>query len=255
MSPERKPDVAGPQAVTAPGRATERRFKRASKPEDKDMRRAVILAAAKKIFAKKGYHGTTVADVAREAELSYGSIYWYFDSKDALFHALMELGERELRDRIRLALQMLPPTASAVELFKAAVAATFEFFESDKDVVRLIFRDAYSLGPGFESHLYRIYENFIRDIEQGVAKAQEMGEIIPANPRVVAFSIAALIGQIALRRLVTNDGVSAREIADFVVNLILYGLVPRKRTDLHGRGHGGNEPGEQEQGRGAREKE
>ena len=63
-------------------------MRRAVSEEDKSLRRDAILAAAKKVFAKKGFHATTMADIAKAARLSYGSVYWYFDSKDALFHAL-----------------------------------------------------------------------------------------------------------------------------------------------------------------------
>jgi AcrR family transcriptional regulator len=74
--------------VTAKQRQS-RQLRRAMSDEEKEERRGEILAAAKKVFARKGYHGTTIAEIAKTARLSYGSIYWYFDSKDALFHALM----------------------------------------------------------------------------------------------------------------------------------------------------------------------
>jgi hypothetical protein len=45
---------------------------------------------------------------------------------------------------------------------------------------------------------------------------------------MVAYTLAALIGQLAHRRLSTDDGVSAAEVADFVVSLVLDGLRPRK---------------------------
>ena len=44
---------------------------------------------------------------------------------------------------------------------------------------------------------------------------------------MVACSVAALVGQIAHRRLVTDDGLSAEVAADFVVSLLLNGLLPR----------------------------
>jgi AcrR family transcriptional regulator len=65
------------------------RRRRAVSAEDKSQRRDEIMAAAKEVFARKGFHDTTIADIAKQAGLAYGSIYWYFDSKDELFHALM----------------------------------------------------------------------------------------------------------------------------------------------------------------------
>ena len=205
--------------------AVTRTMRRAVSEAEKEQRRDDILAAAKKVFAKKGFASTTIADVAKAARLSYGSIYWYFDSKDALFHELMAGEERALRAAI--AERMGGAGDDGVALFRAAVAGTFEFFDRDKAMVRLLFRDANSLGGRFERHLGGIYERFIDDIELSIVTAQERGDIVEAPPRMIAFTVAALIGQIALRRLTTDDGLDAGVVAEFVVSLVLDGLRPR----------------------------
>ena len=51
-------------------------------------RRAQILAAALRCFSAKGYHSATMDDLAREAGLSKGSLYWHFASKQEVFLAL-----------------------------------------------------------------------------------------------------------------------------------------------------------------------
>jgi AcrR family transcriptional regulator len=209
-----------------------RATRRAVGDEAKAQRREAILTAAKRVFAKKGFHATTVADIAKAARISYGSIYWYFDSKEALFHELMDAEERALRAHIEEALARAVGGSAAglddgVAAFRAAVLATFEFFEADRAIVKLLFRDAYALGGRFEKHLFGIYERFIGDIEAMIAAGQQAGMIVQAPPRMVAFSLAALIGQIAHRRLTTDDGLDAAVVADFVVSLVLEGLLPR----------------------------
>src|SRR5579862_3899899 len=174
-----------------------RTLRRAMSDEEKGERRNDILAAAKKVFASKGYHATTIAEIAKTAKLSYGSIYWYFDSKDALFHELMESEGRALRHHVTDALTNTPASAGADAPFRAAVRATFEFFESDRSLVKLLFRDSYALGDRFEKHLFGIFEAFITDIEEIVADAQGRGLIVDAPPRMVAYSVAALVGQVA----------------------------------------------------------
>jgi len=53
----------------------------------REERRQQILEAALAVFSQKGYHATNVSDVAAQAGVSQGTIYWYFDSKDELFEA------------------------------------------------------------------------------------------------------------------------------------------------------------------------
>jgi AcrR family transcriptional regulator len=200
---------------------------RASTEEEKEQRRTVILGAATRVFAANGFHATTIKDVARAAEVSYGLVYRYFPSKDALFHALLD--ERALALRQHIAEAMLAGPSDGAEVLRRAVRATFEFFESDRDVARLLFRDALVLGDRFDRHLTGIYERFIGDVEQAIRAAQAAGQVIDAPPNLIATSVAAQISQLALRRIETDDGLPAGEVADIVVRLVLDGLRPRRR--------------------------
>jgi AcrR family transcriptional regulator len=207
------------------------RRRRAVSDEDKSARRGEIMAAAKKVFARRGFHATTIADIAKQAGLAYGSVYWYFDSKDELFHALMDVEESALRNHVAAALAAvgLPAENAGEEApLRTAVRATLEFFEADKATVKLLLRDAYALGDRFEKHLGGIYERFIDDIETFIVAAQERGQVVAAPARMVAYTLAALVGQLAHRRLSTDDDVTAAQVADFVVALVLDGLRPRR---------------------------
>jgi AcrR family transcriptional regulator len=55
----------------------------------REERRSQILDAALTVFSSKGFHATNVSDVAAQAGVSQGTIYWYFDSKEELFTAAM----------------------------------------------------------------------------------------------------------------------------------------------------------------------
>jgi AcrR family transcriptional regulator len=202
------------------------RRSRAVGEEQKGARRRQILLAAKKVFADQGFQSTTMADVATAAGLSYGAVYWYFSSKEDLFHALMDLEDVALRARIAQALDERTDQEPR-ESLRRAISATFEFFEEDKAAVKLLFRDSYALGGRFETHLFGIYERFIDDLAALFGAAQRRGEIIVVPPRVAAFSVAALIGQLAYRRLTTDDGLEAPVVADFVIGLVMDGLRPR----------------------------
>ncbi|HET9731924.1 MAG TPA: TetR family transcriptional regulator [Acidimicrobiales bacterium] len=212
--------------MTARSPGLRARRSRAVGDDEKAVRRQGILAAAKKVFARDGFQATSMADVAKAAHVSYGAVYWYFASKDELFHALMDAEAQALRAHIAEALAS-SDGEGAEGLLRDAVRATFEFFEADRATVKLLFRDSYALGGRFERHLFGIYEGFIDDLRGVFVEAQRRGEIVDFPPAVAAFSVAALVGQLAHRRLSTDDGLDAGVVADFVVRLLLDGLRPR----------------------------
>jgi AcrR family transcriptional regulator len=71
---------------------------------EKPQRRDEIMAAAKKVFARNGFHNATIADVANEAGLPVSAAFRQFDSKDAPFHALIAAEEHALRTHVAVAL-------------------------------------------------------------------------------------------------------------------------------------------------------
>lgn len=200
---------------------------------DKAARRTAILAAAKAVFGERGYHGATMADVATAAGSSYGSVYWYFATKEELFHALMDDEAATLRAAIAAAVPdgHRPEAGTLRQRLVAAVRATFEVFETDRASVTLLFRDAPSLGAGFGRHLDRLFDAFVDELAAwlgpGPAPPLDADGPAPVPARTAAFAIVALVGQLALRRTSTDDGLSAEALASLVVDLVLDGLRPR----------------------------
>jgi AcrR family transcriptional regulator len=199
-------------------------MRRAVSDEDKEQRRRDLLAAAKRLFAERGFSATTIADVARAAGVSYGVVYWYFESKDDLFHALMSEEEAALRDRITGAIDNRAAKTDLRVALREAVQATFEYFDEDRASAALLFRDSFTLSDDFERHLFGIYARFTDEIEGAIRQAQKAGVARPAPAQLVAFSAAALISQMALRRLTTDDGMTASDAAAFTVDLLIDGI-------------------------------
>jgi AcrR family transcriptional regulator len=190
-------------------------------------RRNEIMTAAKKVFARNGFDATTIADVAKAAELPFDVVYQCFDSKDALFQALIAAQEYAMRTHVAVALAGSGASYGFAEVpFRATLRAMFEFFDTDRAATKLMFRDAYTSSNRINERLGGVYERFIDDIENLVVAAQSQGEMVAAPPRLVAYSLTVLIGRIAYRRLTTDDGLTAAEAADFIVALVMRGLRP-----------------------------
>jgi AcrR family transcriptional regulator len=77
-----------------------------------DATRRRILDAAAATFRAKGYAGARLSDIAAAAETQAGSLYYYFDSKDELLEAVLDIGVTRVFDFVRTAVEALPANAS-----------------------------------------------------------------------------------------------------------------------------------------------
>lgn len=84
------------------------------KPETQAARREHILDAALRCFARSGFHRTTMQDICKEAAVSPGALYVYFDSKEALISGLCERDRAEFAERFA-AIEMAPDFLAALK--------------------------------------------------------------------------------------------------------------------------------------------
>jgi len=111
-------------------------------PELIEKRRSEIVKAAIDLFGKRGYHVTTIRDVADRAKVSVGLIYQYVEDKeDVLFLALIEVLDSYKR-RIPSALSEL---TEPMERFYAAVRAYCDVIDKNVDATVLAYRETKSL--------------------------------------------------------------------------------------------------------------
>jgi AcrR family transcriptional regulator len=115
--------------------------KRPGRPPDEalqERRRAGILAAAAKHFARRGFQGTDVQDIADELKISKGSVYRYFPTKQELFLATVDHGVRQLHEYI---CQSSEHVHDPLERMAAAVRAYLAFFKSHPELVELFIQE------------------------------------------------------------------------------------------------------------------
>lgn len=83
--------------------------------EHLDRRRREILEAAWRCFGRQGFHQTTMRDICREADLSPGAVYQYFEGKEGIIEAVAEAGRRAGVARVTPADETDGPVEALVE--------------------------------------------------------------------------------------------------------------------------------------------
>ena len=102
-------------------------------------RRARILDAALEVFARRGFHGSSIDEIAQAAGVSKALIYEHFPSKRDLHVSLLEANVQEIF--VRLAESAATSDPGEVRL-RAGVDAFLSFVETRRDAFRMLFRDA-----------------------------------------------------------------------------------------------------------------
>lgn len=124
-------------------------------------RRTAILDAALTAFSQKGYHATSLDDIAREAGVSKALIYEHFASKQELHGDLIARNARELTQRVAGALSGVQ-IESTVERLATGLEAFFAFVEERRDAWRMLFRDA--ADPESSAVLDRMVEQVTAEV-------------------------------------------------------------------------------------------
>ena len=94
-----------------------------------------IIQAALRVFAEHGLHGTPVPPIAAEAGVGVGTLYRYFDSKEALINAVFRDSKRRLKERLLSDLDLLHPSRS---LFNTLWARLTAFAREEPDAFHFL---------------------------------------------------------------------------------------------------------------------
>ena len=101
-------------------------------------RRRQILAAAVKVFARSGFHGARVGDIAEEAGVEYGLVYHYFKSKDELLETIFRDTWTQMLARVR---EVEGSGVGASEQVRQVTALLLRTWRRDPDLVRVLVRE------------------------------------------------------------------------------------------------------------------
>ena len=182
-------------------------------------RRDEILAAAVRVFARRGFHTCRVSDVAREAGVSHGLVYHYFASKDELLETIFR--------------ENWGPTATAIEGIAAAddepsaqirkvAAVVLHSWRRDQDTVRVLVREI-SRSPGLQERIDEFQRAFDA-LETIIVRGQAAGAFdAELDPRFATYALWGTLDEIltgwVLGRLPGADGDAA--LAEATVTAML----------------------------------
>jgi TetR/AcrR family transcriptional regulator, repressor of fatR-cypB operon len=167
-------------------------------PADK---REAIMTAALQLFVERGFFGTAVPEVAERAHVGAGTIYRYFDSKEALVNALYR--EQKMK-MVNALLTGFPAGATAREQFRTIWTRMSRF--ADENPQGFSFCELHHHAPYLDAESRAVEQRSSELICKFVEHAQQRGEIRKAPPyMLIGVVMGAFIGVV---RWATETGVT-----------------------------------------------
>ena len=175
-----------------------------------------ILDAALEEFGEKGFAEGSIVGITRRARVALGTFYTYFDSKEAVFRALV----RGLSEQIKVCVApALEAADGALDAERRALVAYLKFVETHKEVYRLV-DEAETVDPeGFRHHYEVTAARIVARLAAGMEKGELRSDPSPVGTEAIAWAVMGANVFLGLRFGVW--GKSAPEEVGGVMNRLL----------------------------------
>ncbi|MBU2588781.1 MAG: TetR/AcrR family transcriptional regulator [Alphaproteobacteria bacterium] len=177
-----------------------------------------LLDAAAEEFGEKGFHEASVSSITRRAGVALGSFYTYFDSKDALFRALVADMSEKVRTSARSALS---DDMGALEIERAALAAFLRFAAEHKEIYRIIDEAEFVDPASYRQH----YETIAARIADRLRAGTASGELREGLGELEAWAVMGMNVFAGLRYVVWGDSeLPPEDVAAGINRLLAEGI-------------------------------
>jgi AcrR family transcriptional regulator len=156
--------------------------------------RQKLLSVAERVFERRGFLDTRVADIAKEARVSHGTFYTYFDSKNDIFR---EVAERVVGE-MYVALDTATSEEGASDLIRAANKVFIDAYREHAAMLALIEQVA-TFDESFRTMRLGLRRRLVRRVERALTPMLSRNEanIGQMDPRILAYALAGMVDNFA----------------------------------------------------------
>ena len=185
----------------------------------KTLRRVLEAAAAE--FGERGYHEAAITGITQRAGVALGTFYTYFDSKEAVFRALVRDMSQATRQHVAEAVKGAPDRLAAERM---GLEAFITFARRHRELYRIIEEAQFVADDVYREH----YRTFVDGYRRNLAAAAARGEIVDGADEPRAWALIGMSVFLGMRYGIWEEDLSPAEVADVAIGLVSEGL--RKRA-------------------------
>lgn len=169
----------GERAIRTP-KGTEKRAHRRA-PREQEIRQAAL-----RLFREKGYHATSIQDLARAVGLQKASLYYYFSTKEELLAGIAAEAITRYTGSLE---QIATGPGSAREKLQAAIRNHLVTLAAHRDLVTIYLRDSYALTPEQQEPVRREGRRYVELFERIIREGIETGDFASEDPKMAALAV------------------------------------------------------------------
>lgn len=158
-------------------------------------RRRAVLEAALRVFSAKGYHQTRISDIIEEAGIARGTFYLYFDSKNAIFHELIELLLERIGENV-VGVDLSDDAPPMRDQILVSVRRVLAAFRADEALAKLILREAVGIDLEIDKKLDDFYRQLHQWLSLSLENGQRIGFVRAMDTEYVAWCILGSVKQL-----------------------------------------------------------
>jgi len=192
-----------------------------------DQRRALIVLNAVELFSRRGFSGTTTRELAMASGITEPVLYQHFETKRALYEAMLEAKTNEFDPRLEEELHTPSASGDNRAYFTKVANLLLDWYLNDPRYVRLLMFSSLEGGElaqlFYERHVAVFYQELTRHLSSQMAE----GVLRERDPLVVARTFVGMIAHHGLIFAVYQPGELAaarEEIVATTIDLFLSGL-------------------------------
>lgn len=186
-----------------------------------EKRREQIVEGAIKLFAEKGFHRSTLDELAEVSGLSHGSIYAYINTKEDIFSLIHDVLYRHLDDEIS---KTYEEPDDPVEKLRQLVRADFNLMDHWSKTILLLYQESHILNKERLKDLLAKEREHISKYEAVLEECIKKGIFRKFNVRLVANFIKLMLDAWAIKQWDLKDHVTPKEMEKAILELLTYGL-------------------------------
>lgn len=196
----------------------------AQRSDERVTKKEVIFEQALRVFAQKGFDRTTIDDIAEQAGIAKGTIYYHFKSKNELFAFLLQDGCRLLIQQIN---DQLDRGGSTRERLEHVIDAHLGFFQDYPDFCTMFLLEV--LGPvaHWRDELAGIRHAYLSCMIKLIVEGQNEKIISPMNPQTAMQAIFGTISTVALGRIFHGHKFDASQVSTEIKHILFEGILAR----------------------------